>query len=126
MPSSRVRITVRGLQPWIDGLETFGTPTPEMELRWRQATDTFFDRTQRFVHVETAELKSSGRYEMFSDRRNIVGQVAYGGTAECDYAVYEFARGGNHDALTRGFEASQRMFERTLARMLAEEVGGWK
>jgi len=126
MATKRVRIKVRGLQPWIDGLDKFGVPTPEMERRWRQATDVFFDRTQQYVHVVSAELKASGRMDTFSDQRNIVGQVSYGGTAACDYAVYEFARGGDHDALTRGFAAAERVFRSSLAAMLSEEAGSWR
>jgi hypothetical protein len=124
--SSRARIEVAGLDAWIDGLDRFGLPTEAMLDRWRQATDVFFDRTQSAAHIVTGSLKDSGRMQAFRDRRELVGEVVYGGTQECDYAVYEFARGGAHDALTVGFAETQAVFEKTLARMLVEEVASWK
>lgn len=126
MPSRRVRLVVTGLEPWIDGLKKFGEPTPSMERRWAAATDVFFDRTQAAVHVITAGLKASGRQETEVGPKRITGVVTYGGTEECDYAVYEFARGGKHNALRIGFVETQRVFQEALAEMLEDEVASWK
>jgi hypothetical protein len=127
MPSSRFRVDSSGLDGWIRGLENLSRyrPGDAALVRWRQATDYFFDRTQRHVHVITGALKESGQMDVDVVRGNLVGTVTYGGTPECDYAIYEFARGGSHDALTLGYVEAHEKFEQSLALIMEEEVRGW-
>jgi hypothetical protein len=119
-------ITVTGLDAWIDGLNRMHRPSAAAREEWLEATEVFFDRTQAAVHVLSGALKKSGTYGAQRRGDTIDGWVRYGGTPDCDYAVYEAARGGSHDFLTRGFVASEREFSATLARILEREVGRWR
>jgi len=123
---SRTRIEVTGLDKWIDGFGRLGEPHEPGVVRWRQATEVMFDRSQQAVHVITAALKASGRYDAHKTVGEIVGEVTYGGTADCDYAVYEFRRGGSHDALRRGFVEARQTFVDTLNEIVEEEVSSWR
>jgi hypothetical protein len=125
--ASRYRnIRVDGLDKWIDGLDKFADPDAEDVAMWRAATDVFFAKTQDLVHIDSGDLKKSGRTDTREQGNRIVGEVEYGGTPEVNYAVYEFRRGGAHDALLRGYLASQRHFQATLAEMLVKKVDRWK
>lgn len=120
MPSRGRHFSATGLDRWIEVLDNFDKASEADEVRWRQATDVFFARTQQYTHIISGALLGSGRMDTYRDRRTITGEVGYGGTADCDYAVYEFARGGSHDALGRGFEATTDLFERTLAEIMED------
>lgn len=119
-------ITVTGLDAWIDGLDRMDRPSAAAREEWLIATEVFYGHTQAAVHVLSGALKQSGTYGAQRRGNTIDGRVQYGGTPTCDYAVYEFARGGSHDALTRGFVASEREFAATLARILEREVASWR
>lgn len=123
--SHRFRVEESGLDAWIRGLDRMDEPDEHAETLWRQATDVMFDRSQSYVHVITGELKASGRVNMGRRTHELIGEVAYGGTPECDYAVYEFARGGSHDALLRAFQTTGQVFERTLGQILEDGVASW-
>jgi hypothetical protein len=123
---TRRNITVTGLDRWITGLDRMDKPTAVAREEWLVATEVFFDRTQAAVHVLSGDLKSSGTYGAQRRGQTIDGWVKYGGTADCDYAVYEFARGGSHDALTIGFVAAEREFTAALTRILDREVASWR
>jgi hypothetical protein len=126
MPRNRVRFEVTGLDAWIDGLERLDRPSAAAEAGWLLSTEEFYGHTQEVVHVDTGALKASGRLSVDRDRHTITGEVAYGGTPACDYAVYEFARGGSHDALTRGFVAAEPEFRAALGRIIEHEVRSWR
>lgn len=115
MPRSRIRVT--GLDRWIGILESFDEPTAEQERMWRQATEVMFDRSQQYVHRDTAALQASGRYAAHRERRAVVGEVTYGNT-QVDYALFEAKRGGSHDYFARAFVATTRVFKATLGDML--------
>jgi hypothetical protein len=123
--SSRITIEESGLDAWISGLEKFGDADADAEIRWRQATEVFFDRSQQAVHVISGDLKGSGEMNTSRTLRTLVGEVVYGDTPECDYAAYEFARGGSHDALQIAYVATERVFEQTLAEIMEDEVASW-
>lgn len=120
MTVSSTRVEIIGLDKWIAEFDRLANPDPEALIRWHQATEVMFDRSQQFVHVITAALKQSGRMDVRETRNTLHGEITYGGTAACDYAVYEFARGGSHDALARAFEVTQATFLKTLG-----EIVGW-
>lgn len=99
----------------IQGLDTFyrweqaakrASRPDVLRPEWEQANEIFFDRTQQYVHVITGDLKSSGRQRVVIEGGRLVGYVQYGdGTV--DYAQAELDRGGDHDFLGRGWEATQ-------------------
>jgi hypothetical protein len=113
------------LDRWIAGLEDFDKPDERDKAAWGQATEVFFGRTQEAVHVITAALKASGREEVYRTGSEIVGVVSYGGP-EAPYAKYEFRRGGSHDALRRGFERTDRIYQATLAEIMRAKVERWE
>jgi hypothetical protein len=123
--TSRLYETNGMIDRWIGGLARLDQPDMLDEAAWEQATEVFYGRTQEFVHVIGGGLKSSGRRKTVRNADRIVGEVAYGGTPECDYAVYEFRRGGAHDALGRGAEVTNRLYEATLAKIVEDKVGRW-
>lgn len=110
-------IEVHGWQGMLDALDRIADlPRGQTEL-WEQATERFYDRTQQYVHVDTVNLKRSGRHSTTRIVHRVIGEVVYGGTHGVDYALYEFARGGNHDALGRGFNAVRATYAKTIGDM---------
>lgn len=122
MPAKRKRqfgksIRVSGWDGVMDALDRIGRlPDGQMDL-WRTATERFYDRSQQFVHVDSVALKSSGRFEVQRVVHRAIGELIYGGTHGVDYAVYEFGRGGQHDALQRAMNATAANFARTVGDM---------
>jgi hypothetical protein len=119
-------MTTTGLDAWIDGLDRLGTPNQHARDLWDQATERFYDRTQEHTHIITGRLIASGRYATQRRGDTIEGRVTYGGTPEVDYAVYEFGRGGSHDALLLGFLETQGRYARALRQIVEDEVRSWK
>lgn len=119
-------VVVDGLDDWITGLERLGDRVGRHQRgEWETATEMFYGRTQGYVHVLSGAMKQSGRYDTEAGRRSVEGWVTYGGTKACDYAVYEIARGGSHDALTLGYVANIATFEQALVDGIAGEVREW-
>jgi len=61
-----------------------------------------FAETQALTHVITGELKASGHTTSESGEDTWMGEIIYGSPMEGDegpayYAIYEQARGGDHD-----------------------------
>lgn len=82
---------------------------------WQIAGDVMFDKSQQKVHVLSGDLKSSGRpAETKVEGLTVVAEIAY----EAEHALFEFSRGGDHDALTRAFEETLKVFEKTLLAMM--------
>jgi hypothetical protein len=81
--------------------------------------------TQARTHIITGSLKASGDVEShFSDGRVWEGTITYGGTLHgapkpgppndpVDYAIYEMARGGEHDFFG-GLPAFDAMFDAAI------------
>lgn len=69
--------------------------------------DRLFEETQRDVHVITGSLRASGKTSSNVREHVWTGEIIYGGSAPgfprspVEYAVYERARGGSHDFLSR-------------------------
>lgn len=125
MPN-KVRIDVTGLDEWIRELADFQVSDPTALDEWRHGVERFYDNTQRHVHVLDGPLKASGRYETSRRGRDeLEGTITYGGTPECDYATFEFARGGNHDALTRGYEDSYERLRQAVINAVDAEIDSW-
>ena len=61
-----------------------------------------FAETQAATHVITASLKMSGKTSSDFDGKEWTGEITYGGASAgannpVRYAIYEMARGGEHD-----------------------------
>lgn len=99
----------RELKDWVDGLSDFDLGDAAL-TEWHAANETFFDRTQRYVHILSGDLKTSGRVHSEVDGKTLVGFTEYGGVqgtrGEVDYAIYEIARGGSHDFIGRALAGS--------------------
>lgn len=115
-------IRVTGLDEMIAVCDRLAdTPSQRSVLIWRDATSHMFGNSQQAVHVDTGELKSSGRFHAERmARADILGQVSY----DAGHATYEFRRGGSHDALTRAYVASHREFQSAMLRIMAAQMKG--
>ena len=119
-------VSIEGIDGWIDGLNRLGDRVGDKQVdAWQQATERMYDRTQQFVHILSGDLIASGRHSLERGRRDITGMVTYGGTKACDYAIFEFARGGSHDALNLGFVANIPVFEQAIVDGIAAEIDSW-
>lgn len=120
--TARVKVSAN-FGRWIRGFDRLPEEVAEHgERAWRQAGEVFFDRTQEYVHVDKGELLESGHLDMRRGKRDVMATVAY----DAYYAVYEFARGGSHDALTRGYEATARQFEQALPEAWKAVTATWR
>lgn len=91
---------------------------------WKMANDHFFAETQRFVHVVSGDLKRSGHHDIHTQQNRVVATVEYGGEG-VDYAAYELNRGGSHDFLALGWEASQDVFQAAFGDTWKRVVESW-
>lgn len=81
--------------------------------------------TQARTHVITGSLKASGTTSSDFDGDDWHGQIKYGGASTgpnnpVDYAIYEMARGGDHDFFGN-LPAFEPQFEAAIAKYLVEE-----
>lgn len=96
----------------IDDLERMGGPPGFKVVGALEAVlQASFLETQAATHIITGSLKASGRTSSeFTDDRVWEGEISYGGSmyrepapgppppsGKVDYAIYEMARGGEHD-----------------------------
>jgi len=109
----RFRVPVE-FDQWIAGLDNFD-PGDEILDEWRLAMERFYGHTQETVHVISNDLRQSGRHDTTRvGASRVEGELTYGGTPECDYAIYEHNRGGDHAWITVAFARSRDDFERAL------------
>lgn len=114
MGTSHITVTVsEDLERWVRGLTDFGLDSAALD-EWYQANDAFFERTQRFVHILSGDLKRSGTMDVEIEGKTLVGATTYGGTqgteGPVDYAIYELAAGGSHDFIGRALASSTDLF----------------
>lgn len=98
------------LEQWAVALESMAAPlhlpVGEIEVLFRAA----FEATQAATHIITGSLKASGHTNTDVTENAWTGQIIYGGALfgaaspgpphdPVDYAIYELARGGEHDFL---------------------------
>lgn len=86
-----------------------------------------FAATQAATHIITTSLKQSGKVESDFDGAHWEGSIEYGGDSTgpinpVDYAIYEMARGGDHNFLAPA-EAAEPAFEAIIAEYFPDEVG---
>lgn len=111
-----------GVTDAVEKLTDAGFPA-ELEVLWTQATEVMFSESQRVVHVwpvDGGTLKASGFYELVDDGDQMTGLIEY----SAEYAIYEFGRGGEHDALNRSFERTRDVFQRACETAIERWVNG--
>jgi hypothetical protein len=109
----RIRVPAK-FDQWIEGLDNLDAGD-EVLREWINATERFYGHSQETVHVVSNALRTSGRHHTERDGRHRVnGDLTYGGTEECDYAIYEQGRGAPHDFITQAFARSRDDYERAL------------
>lgn len=108
--TKRIEFSERGdpIKNWIAAMRDYAgpphKPVHELELMLAAA----FAETQAATHVITGSLKASGKTESDFDDDQWEGSISYGGVLwkapapgpandPVDYAIYEMARGGDHD-----------------------------
>jgi hypothetical protein len=130
--SGAIRIEVGGsFDQWMNGLGDMEVTQGARE-EWDFVTETFFDRTQRVVHVISGNLKRSGRIETRQEGDRISTEVQYGGVmgtqGPVDYAAAEAALGGSHDFIGRAYASMAGRFQegvgKAAAEMIRQKIGG--
>lgn len=108
---------------WISGTRRFEQDMhDEVRRQFAAANDVFYDKTQQYVHVETGNLKSSGKREYEEERGEVTALLVY----DTDYAIYEENRGGSHAYMSRGWQAAESTFERAMPEAFERVVGKWR
>lgn len=119
MPSWR---TPKEVRAWAAGLRDGEKHvTAAAMVYWAAAGDVLFDRSQEYVHILSGNLKASGRQRTFKTPQGVTFEVVYGG-GEVDYAIYEIARGGDHDFLGRAVEVSTRIFDQAMVKIFDDAM----
>lgn len=121
-----IQVTVNDtLARWERGLGSMNVG-PQALAVWSQAIEVMYGRTQEKVHVwktNGGTLKASGSVAMSRDSTSVSGTITY----DAPYAIYEMARGGEHDFMTIAFKETDAMFRASLGTaidaLLSFEVG---
>lgn len=130
--SRQVQIIVpRTWDAWTEGFRDLPEEAPALlEAHWMIATELFFDRTQDAVHIQSGDLKDSGRSEVRVLKWSVIGDVIYGGTmgteGPVDYAQEENDRGGDHAYLNNAWPMAEYAFNRAMPAVWKEVVSGWR
>lgn len=96
-------LAVEGLDDQIDEVDRIGSPpTFETVGRLESVLRNAFLNTQARTHIITTSLKLSGRSSSDFDGKTWQAGITYGGPSTgpinpVEYAVYEMARGGEHN-----------------------------
>lgn len=116
-----VHFRVFGLQRMIRDIEQIGDrPRYRVIYGLESTLRAAFQDTQQRVHIITGSLRLSGRSESDFDGVNWMGEIVYGGPSAgpndpVTYAIYEMARGGDHDFM-RGMPNFFEGFETAMMR----------
>lgn len=113
------------LTNWIADLKESAEPY-EATVKLEALVQTAFAETQAATHIITGSLKASGKTETDMHDDEWVGTIEYGGALwktpapgpandPVDYAIYEMARGGDHD-----FFAPLHVYEGKVEEILVE------
>lgn len=105
MANEVIRMTEVGLTEMIDEIgRVGGEPSFRVIAKLEETLAENFAMTQERVHVITGSLKLSGFTDSHWDPESYgwTGTIIYGGASTgpnnpVDYAIYEMARGGEHD-----------------------------
>lgn len=113
-----------GVQDMIDTVHRVSRPSFRLINRFEEIRQMQFLDTQARTHVITESLRASGKMETDYDGRVWSGTIEYGGELTrppspgppadpVDYAIYEKARGGDHDFFS-GIEPLNHLYEEAI------------
>jgi hypothetical protein len=127
-----VKHDVTGLKEFISAMDNLTKPPSfTATAKLESALSQVFAETQSRTHVITGSLAASGRTESDFDGQVWEGAILYGDggyfrpvtpgppRTSASYAVYEFARGGDHDPF-EGLEVYDHVFESAIDSFLKE------
>lgn len=103
-----IRFQESGLQEMIQAFEKLEKPPLKLIAALEAELQKAFLGTKADTHVISTSLKNSGRTSSDYDGHTWTGEITYGGPSiphEVDYAVYEQARGGDHDFMVAAYES---------------------
>ena len=112
--SGKIHVNAEGLNEVIHQFGVWSGPIPfRITARLESVLAEFFADTQARTHVISGSLKASGQPQSDYDGDLWTGEVTYGGVMwrtptpgppndPVDYAIYEMARGGDHDFFAGG------------------------
>jgi hypothetical protein len=124
MPSGLLVMRV-DLSRWTGGFDKLSEPHVSQAAvdEWDKAVEVLFAATQRYAHVLSGDMVSTGRYSTAKDGDQIVGTVEYGDQIGpsgemVDYVQYELRRKGSHDFFARGVRSSRSRLEEGAGQMV--------
>ncbi len=88
---------------------------------WNDAMESFFDATQRVVHVRTGKLQRSGSYRTSGQGATLEGEVSYSAL----HALTEISRGGPHDFMAQGWNVSEATVAGGMDLVFGAVVASW-
>jgi len=104
-----VSFQVSGLKEARGDMKQFQIPPLKTIARLEKELASAFADTQAATHIITHSLKTSGKVSSDFDGNSWDADITYGGEAAgaindpVDYAIYERARGGEHDFMAPAF-----------------------
>ena len=108
---------------WIDGAARFERQWQSLaEGKAEPVAERGFRVADAQVHVISGQLKASGRYFVEKDGNEVQIVLAY----EAPYAIYEFGRGGEHDALTPAIITMEDEILRLMMESIEEAIDTWR
>lgn len=121
-----MRFNVGGLKEARDFFDTLAKPPVKLIAKLEQQLTATFTATQAATHIITSSLKFSGKTSSDFDGNSWSGEISYGGPSTgvnnpVDYAIYEMARGGDHNFLAPA-EAAESLFEALMLAYFPNEV----
>lgn len=109
----------------LDRLENLGS-SEKMKFYLDEVLEIGFKKTQANVHIDTSSLKSSGKKKSKYTKttKTWTGEIRYGGPSlginnPVTYAIYEKARGGDHDFFN-GLSALHPLFVKAILKGLSK------
>jgi len=122
---------------WTRNFQKLGSKpiSPAAVMEWELATEILFDLTQQYAHVDSGDMKRSGKMHMERPGANsITGVITYGGTRKSDakphwkhqmvdYTKYEIARDGQHDFVARARRSAENRLQKASLKALEKHIG---
>lgn len=112
------------IEPWLRTLRDMSRRTPSKTAAMTAVGHRMFRDTQEKVHVITSSLKNSGDVTSRWEGRAFIVEITYGGDSggsihdPVNYAIFEMARGSNHDF----FRALPEYYEEFEQAMLGQAI----
>lgn len=94
-----ISFNVTGLEQMLHEVESWLEHPKKAMDRLDEVLDRAYKDSQSAVHVDTGNLKASGRKTYQRNPAEWEGEIVYGEGLSRPYAYYEMRRGGTHDFL---------------------------